>query len=360
MMVVLSIIYGVLVIVELALIISFHFKFKKPSTLAISDDNASILVCARNEEDNLERCLDSLLASALDLKRVEILVGDDNSTDKTWEIIQNYEKVHPSIRGIKIQDEKDGLIAKGNVLAQLVDAAHYDKILIIDADMKVSHTWMKTMRGLLNDHDMVSGLTMIDKDFYRPSIQFFDWAVVLHSMKAMADAWQAISILGNNMGFNRKAYDKVGGFKDLGPTDVEDLGLQRRFQKAGLKTFQYLGAEGQAFTKAQNGWKEMLIQRCRWMNGVFTHHWLLGIPALFARLWVMVSLVSMYFDIQTGFLILCYGLFVNWIKYTQVVMKTKNSYIFAMYLPAVISLLDTFALIRVILFGKVSWKGRKF
>jgi len=358
-MMVVVIIYALLAIVELVLIVSLRFRFKTPEG-SNGFDPVSVLVCARNEEENLSRCLKSLMDSAYDLKQVEILVGNDQSTDSTWEIIQAFEKEFSSIRGVQIEEQKDGLIAKGNVLAQLVDRARYQKIIIIDADMKVSSSWLKTMSGLLNENDMISGLTMIDKDFYRPSIQFFDWAIVLHSMKAMADLWQPISILGNNMGFTKSAYDQVGGFRALGPTDVEDLGLLRRFQKAKFRTFQYMGAEGQAYTKPQKRWGEMLLKRCRWMNGVFTHHWVLGIPAFFTRLWFLVCLVSFVLDSQIGLFVLGYGMLFNWIKYWQVILKTKNAYIFAMSLPVVISLLDTFALIRILLLGKVGWKGRKF
>lgn len=354
------IIYAALVTFELFLILIFQFRLKQPSPSKSLPTEVSILVCARNEELNLERSLESLLVSDYALEKVEILVGNDNSTDRTQEIIERYEARHEQIRILNISNEKDGLIAKGNVLAQLVDEAKFDKILIIDADMKVSRSWLTIMSQLLEEHDLISGLTMVDKDYYRPQIQFFDWAIVLHSMKSMADVWQPISIFGNNMGFRREAYEAVGGFRGLGPTDVEDLGLLRRFQKKGRSTFQYLGKQGKAFTKAQHGWKEMLEQRCRWMHGVFTHHWLLGVPALFARLWLIVFLVFLFINREASSYVLFYGLILNWIKYLQVVRKTQNGYKFTLYLPIIISLLDTFALLRIVLFGKVSWKGRKF
>ena len=354
------ILYVVILLVELVLILSFQFRFKKNPVDQIVSTPVSVLVCARNEEENLRRCLNSLIRSNYDLSQVEILVGDDHSTDRTPEIIAQFMHEYPSIRSIKIDDRKEGLIAKGNVLAQLVAHAQYEKILIIDADMKVADSWLMTMSQLLEQHDMVSGFTMIDKDYHRPQMQFFDWATVLHSMKAMADLWQPISILGNNMGFTKRAYDQVGGFKALGPTDVEDLGLLRVFQKAGLTSFQYLGKEGKAYTKAQQGWRAMLEQRCRWMNGVFTHYWLLAIPAFFARLWMPVFLLCFAFGFWFSPYILIYGLLFPTIKYLQVTARANHKYKLLFSSPAIISVLDTFALIRTLVFGKVSWKGRKF
>lgn len=359
-MIALLIIYGLLALAELFLVISFANRFKTPAGKPSKFTEVSVLVCARNEEENLPAILDSLLASDHDLTKIEILVGDDNSTDGTKEIISQYAHDHDCITYVHIAENKDGLIAKGNVLAQLVDLAEYEKVLIIDADMKVSKCWLSTMAELLDKNDLISGLTMVDKDFYRPRAQFFDWAVVLHTMKTMSDMSQPISILGNNMGFKRTAYEKVGGFKALGPTDVEDLALLRRFQSLGLKTFQYVGSEGKAFTKGQDGWKAMIQQRCRWMNGVFTHHWLVGIPALFARLWFVIALSTWPFSGTASAAIMIYGLLFNSVKYFQLTAKANNRYIFALHLPALISLLDTFALIRILLFGKVTWKGREF
>jgi cellulose synthase/poly-beta-1,6-N-acetylglucosamine synthase-like glycosyltransferase len=298
MLIVIALIYGLILTFEVFLVLSFQFHFKLPKVPADVHEQVSVLVCARDEEGNLARCLDSLLASDYDLSQVEILVGDDNSTDQTWSIIQSYEQ-HEAIRGIKIQHEQDGLIAKGNVLAQLVDEAQFDKILIIDADMEVSPSWLGTMTSLLSQNDLISGFTMVEDKGKYGLEQYFDWLLVLHSMKAMADAFGAISILGNNMGFRREAYDQVGGFKAQGATDVEDLALMRMFQKAGFGTFQYIGKAGFALTQPQLTFDELSDQRVRWMNGVFTHHWLLVLPAFFCP--PLVSNRASCFSLFTSF-----------------------------------------------------------
>lgn len=359
-MIVLWVIYGLIVLVELSLLLRFSFHFKKSTKERAVDSPVSVLVCARNEAEHLPRLLNSLLASDYDLRKVEILVGDDQSTDDTKKVIENFAQANSCIKYKNIEEQKDGLIAKGNVLAQLVDAASFEKILIIDADMKVTSLWLKKMTTLLGQYDLVSGLTMVDKDFHRPYIQFFDWTVVLHSMKVMADAGSAIAILGNNMGFRLSAYNQLGGFRALGPSDVEDLGLLRMAQKAELSTFQYVGKAGKAYTKGQEGWLAMLEQRCRWMNGVFAHHWLLAIPALFARLWFIIGATICLWDTHLGGFILVYGFLVNGVKYFQLTRAVANTYLFALRLPALISLLDTFALARILVKGKVAWKGRKF
>ena len=335
-------------------------KFKSVGKLPDELPSVTVLVCARNEAVNLPRCLASLSGLDYPKEKIEILMGDDNSEDHTWEVIQSHVKQYAYMHGFPIEHEKDGLIAKANVLNQLIEFSKYEYQVIIDADMAVEPNWLKTMVAALQDHDMVSGYTQIDRSGPWAQLQYFDWQIVLHSMKAMADTFRPISILGNNMGFRKSAYDQVGGFLGLGPTDVEDLGLLQRFQKAGLRTGQVIDKVGFAKTLAQHSFSEMLTQRCRWMNGVFTHHWLLGIPALFARLWVVFALVFVFNNPEVTLFIFLYGYLMSILKYVSISVRTSSKIKLLGYEPIIISLLDTFALVRILVKGKVSWKGRKF
>src|SRR3990167_6631377 len=55
----------------------------------------SVMVPARNEENNIAACLDSLLKQHY--QNYEIIVLDDNSTDRTWRILLDYQKRHPDL-----------------------------------------------------------------------------------------------------------------------------------------------------------------------------------------------------------------------------------------------------------------------
>lgn len=358
-MIVLVVIYGVLATFELFLMLRFQWRMKKAAP-AVADAPVSILVCARNEEHNLTDCINALLESDYDFSKVELLIGDDNSEDNTRRIAEDFASEHSFVKVHDIVHEKDGLIAKGNVLAQLVDNSSHEIVLVIDADMIVSKDWLKTMVGALSeDVQMLSGYTQIQRlEGLLVALQYFDWQVVLHSMKAMADLIRPISILGNNMGFQRSAYNAVGGWRGLGPTDVEDLGLLQIFQAKGFKTFQLVSTKGFAQTKPQLTLKESIEQRCRWMNGVFTHHFILSLPAFFARLWLVVFMVVAFFNWQVALFVLCYGMLSNLVKFLQITTRSNSNSKFTLLAPLLTSLLDTFALLRLLVKGKVSWKGR--
>ncbi len=51
----------------------------------------SIIVTSYNNEDKIERAIDSILNQSLDKKYYETIIVDDHSTDNTQNLIQNYE-----------------------------------------------------------------------------------------------------------------------------------------------------------------------------------------------------------------------------------------------------------------------------
>jgi len=352
--------YLVIFAVEVYLFFRFYFAFQKPDVL-IKPSGVSILVCARNEEDNLKACLDGILQLEYPPELMQVLVGNDQSEDQTEAIIDEMAMQSTIIEKVNVADKKDGLIAKANVLHQLIEKSRHAFIVIIDADMRPHRQWLQHMMASLQNYEIVSGFTEIAPEpLFLNRLQAADWRIVLHSMKVMADWGKPISILGNNMGFQKKAYDAVGGFLAQGPTDVEDLALMRQFLKHGFRLKQLVLPSGGAQTRAQKTFDEVLIQRCRWMNGVFTHHPLLVLPAFLARFWLVIALVLFIFNPWHGLMVMVYGFVSNGVKYMQMHGKLeKESFRFLGIEPALISLLDTFAGVRILFRGKVKWKGRQ-
>jgi len=94
----------------------------------------SIIVPCRNEENSIGRCLDSIIASDFPKDRLEVLIVDGMSTDKTKEIISVYTEQYPFIKHF---DNKKMTIpaamnigiqnAKGEVIMKCDAHAHYAK-----------------------------------------------------------------------------------------------------------------------------------------------------------------------------------------------------------------------------------------
>ena len=72
----------------------------------------SIIVPARNEQDNIERCLASLIKQNYPTTKFEIIVVDDNSTDNTLKRIKKVQQKYPRLKIIELKDKPDNWTGK--------------------------------------------------------------------------------------------------------------------------------------------------------------------------------------------------------------------------------------------------------
>jgi chlorobactene glucosyltransferase len=110
-------------------------SLRTPSKRAKVPDPAplvSILVPARNEEENIGACVRSLQKQ--DYPNFEIIVLDDNSTDRTSEIVKSLAKKDARVRLIKGQHLLEGWAGKPFACYQLAQEAKGDYFLFVDAD----------------------------------------------------------------------------------------------------------------------------------------------------------------------------------------------------------------------------------
>src|SRR3990167_9148920 len=91
----------------------------------------SVVVPAFNEEKYLSRCLESFKQQDYPKEKFEVIVVDNNSTDKTPKIAQSYEArlVGCQVRGVAVSRQAGGQAAKGEIIAGT------------DADTVVSTNW---------------------------------------------------------------------------------------------------------------------------------------------------------------------------------------------------------------------------
>lgn len=92
----------------------------------------SVLVPARNEEENIRACLESLLQQ--DYPNYEVLVLDDHSSDDTPTILAELKRNHEHLRVLTGAELPDGWFGKHWACWQLADQASGSWILFTDAD----------------------------------------------------------------------------------------------------------------------------------------------------------------------------------------------------------------------------------
>ena len=201
----------------------------------IQDTNLSILIPARNEEANIEKCLNSIDTSNNLIK--EIIVLDDDSNDNTWEILKNMSSSIDKLNLIKGKKKPEGWSGKSFACYQLSKCASSDWILFIDADTELENGGIDKIIGYAqrNNYSMVSAWPKIEmkgisEKILMPLLNF----LVFSSFPAIYSLKSKISSLGLAHGacilFNKESYDSLGGHNLVKDSLFEDTELAKKWR----------------------------------------------------------------------------------------------------------------------------------
>lgn len=229
----------------------------------------SILVAARNEEYNLQSCLDALLNVNYPRDSMEILIGNDCSTDSTGLIAENYAKNHAQIQAFQLDgSECNSTKGKARVLAFLANKAKGEMLFITDADAKVNPEWVNELLAHFDDKTgIVSGMTVVEGKSLFSTLQSLDWLYYLSMNNVLTRLGMHITAVGNNMAVRKQAYLDTGGYEKIPYSITEDHKLFREVRKAGWQTKNILTKEALVTTKPIEKLSTFFHQRKRWMKG---------------------------------------------------------------------------------------------
>ncbi len=112
----------------------------------------SVILPTYNERENIERLINSICSNLEGIPK-EIIVVDDDSPDRTWEIVENMSKVDKNIRLLRRHRER-GL---ASAIKDGKSFAKGEEIVLMDADFSMPPDILMRMVGYLDNFDMVVG-----------------------------------------------------------------------------------------------------------------------------------------------------------------------------------------------------------
>jgi len=138
--------------------------------------NISVVVPLYNEEESLPELVSWVHKVMLENQfTYEIILVDDGSTDKSWEIVSELKKQYSSIRGIRFQRN----YGKSAALNRGFDAALGDVVITMDADLQDSPDEIPHLYKMITQdgYDLVSGWKQKRYDPIMKTIpsKFFNW-----------------------------------------------------------------------------------------------------------------------------------------------------------------------------------------
>jgi 1,2-diacylglycerol 3-beta-glucosyltransferase len=186
----------------------------------------TVLVCARDEEKNIGACVESLHNLDYPKERLQVLVVDDKSTDRTPQILEEWKARMPNLEVLRTGEEIMNMRGKVNALTQGMDAARGEFVMITDADSQVRPKWVKEyLKFYREDTGMVASITLLNVKYFLDGIQSIDWSYALGITMAGTNLNIPLSVIGNNISVRRQAYEDVGGYRKIPFSVTEDYAL---------------------------------------------------------------------------------------------------------------------------------------
>ncbi len=229
----------------------------------------SVLVAARNEEANIERCVRALMQQSYPSDRLQFIVVDDDSEDATHEILLTLcEEFAGRLTVVRTRFEETHARGKALAIAQGMDHAEGDLVLLTDADCTPPTDWVQSVvEHFLPDVDVVGGFTLVRSEDLFSTVQQLDW-VHLQTMASAGLAFNVpLGLIGNNFSFRRRAYDAVGGYRAVRFTVTEDYALFRAMHRAGHRVIFPCTLGTSMLTEPCASIREVLRQKQRWSRG---------------------------------------------------------------------------------------------
>jgi chlorobactene glucosyltransferase len=210
-------------------------------------DLVSVLIPARNEENNIRSCLENIIRQ--DYKNMEILVLDDQSTDRTNEIIKWYSQNHRNVFCVDGEPLPQNWTGKNWACYQLSRKAKGNFFLFVDADVVLANNAASSALNVMSTKD----IKMLSVFPTQKIKSFGEWLIVplmnwlLLSFLPLSKVYESsnssfIAANGQFMMWDRTTYFAIGGHHELSNTVVEDMELARR-TKQNNKIITLLGGK---------------------------------------------------------------------------------------------------------------------
>ena len=267
----------------------FHLGIKNGKDLiSYSKPKVSVVVAARNEEENIARILTALVNQTYSDELYEIIVANDDSIDNTAQIVEQFSQKWKNVKLLNVTGRESVISPKKNALTQAIHSATGEIILLTDADCLVGKYWIESMLTNFEDADMVVGFSQTQildwkKANSAQQYEHFDFVAMFLAAAGAIASGKYFSCSGQNISYKKEAFEKVGGFEKINHLiSGDDINLMQLFRKSKLKVRFAFSAHSFALTQPIQNWKKLFSQRIRWASNM---KWQIGLnPEFFIQL----------------------------------------------------------------------------
>ncbi len=207
----------------------------------------AVVIPARNEELNIERCVTSLLNQTYPQKKYRIIVVDDNSSDNTQSIVQRLKEKHPNLKLTGAGPLPEGWSGKNNACRKGAEIADGKWYCFIDADIYAQPELLETAVTFAENNriDMLSinplqELVTTSERLFLPGI-FLSIASSMNFKHVNDTSRPETGANGQFMLFRQKVYESINGHYSVRNEIMEDMAFAKIVKNSGYRIYWIFG-----------------------------------------------------------------------------------------------------------------------
>lgn len=242
-------------------------SFLKTSNLEANTSDLpslSVIICAKNEEDNLTEFLPRVLEQ--DYPNFEVIVVNDCSNDSSENVIDEFAQIFKNLRKANIKE--DAYYKHGKKFAMLVGikAAKHNHLVFTDADCyPTSKYWLQQMASKFDsEHKLVLGYGAYEKQngFLNKLLRFDTFMIGLMYLSAAIKKRPYMGV-GRNLAYTKELFFEQKGFSSHYHINSGDDDLFVNQAANSRNTNFCVSGDAITYSKPSVSFKQWNIQKCR-------------------------------------------------------------------------------------------------
>lgn len=299
----------------------------------------SVIICARDEADNIVKNLPGVLVQSYPTSH-EVVLVNDNSTDDTKYIIDELKKTFKDLIPVQLNQEARLMTGKKFPLSMGIRTSRYETLLLTDADcVPASENWIQLMQdGYQPETEIVLGYGAYKK--YRGMLNKIIRFETFHSgLQYLSYALAGIPYMGvgRNLSYKKDVFIRNKGFSAINhiPGGDDDLFINKVATKHN--TAIVIDADAHTVSEPKKNWNDWFVQKTRHFSTAKyyqkKHKFLLGLySATQFLMYPLFVVAAIFFSWKLAVIVFTLRLLVQGFIYFKTMKKLNEADLFPMFL----------------------------
>jgi biofilm PGA synthesis N-glycosyltransferase PgaC len=280
-------VFGLGLLIQLFYLLFYFLRVARYKKAVVSESlpSVSLIICARNEDDNLTKNLPLIFGQ--DYPDFEVVVVNDCSYDLTGDVLEEFSKKNPKLKVVTIKEDEYYQHGKKVAVMMGIKGAKHDCLVFTDADCRPSSDkWLRNMAAGFNPGtEIILGYGPYEraKGFLNKIIRFDAFFIALQYFSYALASVPYMGV-GRNLAYRKELFYRKKGFASHYHIQSGDDDLFVNEAATKTNTRVETDAESFCYSDAKKTMKEWVFQKKRHLQTgkmyKASHKFLLGIFVL--------------------------------------------------------------------------------